>query len=61
MLREPTMRKTILLAIATLMLAFASLATDLMRADAGPKAAVTPPAQSLHAIDVARIRTFDSI
>ena len=61
MLREPTMRKTILLAIATLMLAFASLATDLMRADAGPKAGVTPPALSLHATAVATIRTFDSI
>jgi len=55
------MRKTILLAIATLMLAFASLATDLMRADAGPKAVVTPPAPSLQAADVAAIRTFDSI
>jgi hypothetical protein len=55
------MRKTIILAIATLMLAFASLATDLVRADAGSKAGVTPPAPSLHATDVAKIRTFDSI
>ena len=61
MLREPTMRKTILLAIATLILAFASLATDLMRADAGPKAVVTPPAPAFQPTAVAKIRAFDSI
>jgi hypothetical protein len=55
------MRKTILLAIATLMLAFASLATDLIRADAGVKAVVTPPAPPLQATNVAKIQTIDSI
>ncbi len=55
------MRKTILLAIATLMLAFASLAADLIRADAGSKATATPPAATAHATEVAKIRTFDSI
>ena len=55
------MRKTILLAIATLMLAFASLATNLIRADAGSKTVVAPPAPAFQATDVAKIKMFDSI
>ncbi len=55
------MRKTILLAIATLMLAFASLATDLIRADTGPRAVLTPAAPAIQATDIAKIKTFDSI
>ncbi len=55
------MRKTILLAIATLMLAFASLATDLIRTDAGPTAVANPPAPAFQPVDVAKIKTFDSI
>lgn len=59
--RERTLRKTIILAFATLSLAFASLVTDLIRVDAVPKAIATHPAVQLQSTDVAKVKIFDSI
>ena len=55
------MRKTIMLAFATLIFAFATLVTDLIRIDAGPGAFATSPAAQIQATDDAKIRNFDSI
>lgn len=55
------MRKTILLGFATLFLAIASLVSNLIGIDAGPKFAVTSPVAQGQATDVAKIKVFDSI
>ncbi|MGA7973357.1 MAG: hypothetical protein WCA36_11165 [Pseudolabrys sp.] len=55
------MRKTILLGFATLFLAIASLVSNLIGVDAGPKPAVTSAAAQSQTTDVAKIKVFDSI
>lgn len=56
------MRKTIMLAFATLIFAVAALVTNLVRPDAGPGTAVTAPlVPQFQSTDVATIKTFDSI
>ncbi len=55
------MRKTIMLAFATLIFAFAAFVTDLIRVDAGPGGVVTSPVAQFQATGVAKIKSFDSI
>lgn len=55
------MRKTIILAFATSIFAFATLVTDLVRTSASSDAVVTRPAAQVQATAVPTIRHFDAI
>ncbi|HZD89026.1 MAG TPA: hypothetical protein VE224_02925 [Pseudolabrys sp.] len=55
------MRKTIMLAFATLILAFAGFITDLVRPTAGSQATMTSPAAQIQATGGSAIRNFDAI
>ena len=55
------MRKTIMLAFATLILAFVGFVTDLVRPAAGPQVTMASPAGQIQATGVSAIRNFDAI
>lgn len=55
------MRKTIMLAFATAILAVATIVTDLVRADAGPDTVMKSPVAQVQTTDVSKIDRFDRI